>query len=94
MPNLERRGKCVVCPLETYYWNLYVDVSVARTNFPRIARQWQDDKRESAHEGSSGTTKAGSHTRCQDSRTARWPADVGSADLYQGAADSALSVAF
>ena len=37
---------------------------VARAHFPRIARQWQDVDRESAHEGAHGTTEAGLHPGC------------------------------
>lgn len=44
---------------------------VARTHFPRIARQRQDDDRESAHEGSYCTTQSGHHPGRQDARATR-----------------------
>lgn len=69
--------------------------AVARTDFPWIARQWQNNDRESAHEGTYGTTHTGPDACCQDTCTTLfWSADVGSADLYESEAGGALPTSF
>lgn len=65
---------------------------LARIDIPWIARQWQNNDREIAYEGTPCTTHAGPNTCCQDPcATLLGSTNVGSADLCESATNRALS---